>query len=77
MSNWTFDHHLRCRCGCGELADECSGQRPRLLGSVTRTVHQRPFVLPRVCGVCDKPSDHDPCLRCVDRFDDDDERQAR
>lgn len=29
-----FDHHPPCRCGCGELADECSGPRPNPLGSM-------------------------------------------
>lgn len=28
------DHHPPCRCGCGELADECAGPRPNPLGSV-------------------------------------------
>lgn len=29
------DHHPACRCGCGELADECAGPRPAPLGSMT------------------------------------------
>ena len=31
------DHHPACPCGCGELADECSGPSPSPLGSMTVT----------------------------------------
>lgn len=34
---WGNDHHPPCRCGCGELADECAGPRPNPLGSMTIT----------------------------------------
>lgn len=35
------DRHPKCRCGCGELADECSGPRPSWLGSMTITGGKR------------------------------------
>jgi hypothetical protein len=31
------DHHPACRCGCGQLADECAGPRPNPFGSMTIT----------------------------------------
>ena len=31
------ENHPPCRCGCGELADECAGPAPRPLGSMTVT----------------------------------------
>lgn len=34
MSRYSH-HHPPCRCGCGELADECAGPNPNPLGSMT------------------------------------------
>jgi hypothetical protein len=36
-SDWRWDHHPTCPCGCGELADECAGPRRSPLGSMTIT----------------------------------------
>lgn len=42
----TYDHHPACRCGCGELADEC----PR--GTWAYTLGERDSLLP-----CFSPED--------------------
>lgn len=32
MTGRRWAHHVECACGCGELADQCSGDSPSVLG---------------------------------------------
>ncbi len=35
------ENHRECPCGCGELADECTGSRPNPFGSMRTSGSQR------------------------------------